>query len=235
MIREALEYLHDIAPTKVYDLYGKQYAEKELRELPSPRPEPEPMLLHTLDGLLEFLAKEWSASTERVMVHVESPVSVAVRSPLQGDFAQRMTYARAKPFLPVDKTNGYMDLDAFAVYVQTHFVPTENTALILQLLGNMQAGTTAKYADDGVSQTISTRRGVASLETVKVPSPIDLQPFRTFHEVPQPVTKYVLRLRGDDDPQAALIETNDNSWQTQTVTDIANYLLDKRPDLVVVA
>ena len=81
------------------------------------------------------------------------------------------------------------------------------------------------YGDDGVSQQATVKSGVTSVASVKVPNPVTLKPFRTFAEAEQPESKFVFRMRKNDDGvKAALIEADGGAWKVQAIQNIANYL-----------
>ena len=55
-----------------------------------------------------------------------------------------------------------------------------------------------------------------------------LKPFRTFAEAEQPESKFIFRMRKDEDGvTAALIEADGGAWKVQAIKNIANYLEDK--------
>ena len=59
-------------------------------------------------------------------------------------------------------------------------------------------------ADDGVGQTVTAKSGVTRTTKVDVKNPWMLAPFRTFPEVAQPESPFILRM--DKDSQCALFE-----------------------------
>jgi len=237
MIKDALEYLVGLAKPETFNFDGKRYATDKLVELPSKKPTPARVELHTLTGLLAFIQYE---QLGKPLVTVDGPNSVTVRSGfVGGEFLQRFEYVRATPYLPgqsISNAHGWQDLETFLLMLQTWFVQDETTELLLQLLGNMKTESVATIADDGISQSVATRRGVSSLEKVVLPSPLLLRPFRTFSEIEQPASSFVLRIRGDEDgADCRLVETHDNQWQLKACADIEEYLVAQAPDLVVVS
>ena len=66
---------------------------------------------------------------------------------------------------------------------------------IMKVSGNIQAGTTASYSDDGVSQKTTIKSGVQRADVI-VPNPVKLVPYRTFSEVESDVgiRRYVLNV-----------------------------------------
>ncbi len=122
----------------------------------------------------------------------------------------------------------YMDLEQFNILLQARFLDTEDRAKLLALTGNVVDESVKTYGDDGVSQQATVKSGVTSVASVKVPNPVVLKPFRTFAEAEQPESKFIFRMRKDEDGvTAALIEADGGAWKVQAIKNIANYLEDK--------
>ena len=85
--------------------------------------------------------------------------------------------------------------------------------------------------DNGVSQqTVTTAGGVVLVGTAPVPNPVTLAPYRTFREIEQPESLFVLRMRTGKDgekPTAALFEADGGSWKLEAIKRIAAYLREQ--------
>ena len=79
--------------------------------------------------------------------------------------------------------------------------------------------------DNGVSQEVEARQGVSLKALVQVKPRVALRPFRTFLEVEQPVSEFLLRL--DDDGNVGLFEADGGMWQQTAKASIAAYFEDK--------
>lgn len=69
------------------------------------------------------------------------------------------------------------------------------------------------------------RQGVSLKALVQVKPRVALRPFRTFLEVEQPVSEFLLRL--DDDGNVGLFEADGGMWQQTAKASIAAYFEDK--------
>jgi hypothetical protein len=76
--------------------------------------------------------------------------------------------------------------------------------------------------DDGVSQAIQAKVGVATVATVQVPNPVVLAPFRTFVEVDQPESELIFRMQNG--PRCALFEADGGAWKLTAMRNIKDYL-----------
>ena len=79
-------------------------------------------------------------------------------------------------------------------------------------------------------------RGVAFKDASKVSPYWTLLPYRTFREVDQPASLFLLRLSksGGDKPRFALYEADGGSWQIEAVERIKSYLEDALPQGVAI-
>ena len=91
--------------------------------------------------------------------------------------------------------------------------------------GNIQAGTTANYDDDGISQKTTISSGIANKTDVIVPNPVKLRPYRTFAEIEQPESSYVFRIKDSDRGIGfKLVEADGGLWKNATMKNIKKYL-----------
>lgn len=182
---------------------------------------------YTLAGFAEYLKAE--AEDDQPLVHVVSPVRVDAVSKLLG----RDGHLRRRPASAVCKSaamhgfafNQFTSLDSLAIALQTCFEPARGTVDELRrFCASVRSSRTLGIADDGVSQTVEAKRGIAAVQTTPVGNPWILAPWRTFAEVSQPISPFVLRFREDDEPEAGLYETGDARWQVEAVQSIATFV-----------
>lgn len=198
-----------------------------------PPPQPEPLQLGTLTGLLDFIGENRDQlKIGDLVVHVVSPVEVALRGRVDNhDYHwQRHTYAVAKC---LELTSGifrfgeYLDSELFTIGLQTLFLPTPQRDDIIRLLTGIRDSNVKDTFDDGVAQQVTVAAGVALVGGKKVPNPVTLQPWRTFREIEQPESVFVLRLASGADgqkPRAALIEADGGAWKLEAMSRIATFL-----------
>ena len=232
MIQEAMEYIAALASKKIHTAHDRSYVIKSdgsHDRLPGPDYVPQALEFHSLSGLVDYVAaafddKQQSGSE---VIIVDAPDRVRFVGELFGDFQQRKVFACAAPWLsPPFEFGRYLDIEKFVTQLQACFVGDEHTAAILRVVGNIKQNNVATFADDGVTQTVVAQAGLVRVDTVAVPNPVLLRPFRTFPEIDQPASKYVLRMKqdGDDLPTAALFEVTDNRWKHEAVERISKRL-----------
>jgi hypothetical protein len=123
----------------------------------------------------------------------------------------------------------YQSIEAVIIALQSQFWPTDDRAKILEVLGNLRSERVATEIDDGVTQNVTTRKTLAyGLENVPVPRIVTLMPYRTFAEVDQPASNFILRLkmgeREGQPTQAALFEADGGRWKLEAIESIRTYL-----------
>lgn len=115
--------------------------------------------------------------------------------------------------------------------MQAHFVPSENVDALVKLMGNVVDENSVTTTDDGVTQEATVRKGVMLVGRERVPNPVELAPFRTFHEIEQPESTFVFRVRkGSDGVQAALFTADGNAWVNDAILGIRDYLFAELPE-----
>lgn len=239
MIKEAIEKILDLRNAHAINVHGKSYSRDELVGLPSPTPKPDMINMHTLSGFCRYLTEKLDAEiADGCAVLIDDFAAVSLVTKVVGDFNQRLVYACAKPFpmrpFPFAQ---YLDLENFVVGLQAHFVPDETTATILKVVGNVKSEVVQISQDDGVTQSVEARTGIARFATVSIPNPVRLRPYRTFQEVEQPASDFVLRIKkGEDEPMtAALFESTSEQWKVQAVESIKKYVEKNAKGFLVLA
>jgi len=156
------------------------------------------------------------------LLHIENHKSVRLHGPLNVDYRTRECFLVATAFSYKMEFGRFYPVDEFIIALQSQFVQNETTAEIMKLVGNMtkQAETTTK--DDGVTQRVEAKVGLAKVENVSVPNPVALAPFRTFIEVGQPVSNFVLRLNSNH--QCALFEADGGAWMIEATKRVREFL-----------
>jgi len=213
----------------VFDLNGQPVTTRKFERFLEP--EPAAVTVTTLSGLVDYVQTNPDGlELDKILCHVVSPTKVVLRSKLTGPYLQRPKYVEAEAStLPSIYFGRYMETEAFNIMLLSSFVPSEHRSAILKVTGNVEAGVQAKTADDGVTQEVVLKTGINRKEHSELPSPIVLQPYRTFPEVEQPASAFLLRLKQvqeDGQPVAAfaLYEADGGAWRGLAMASIKGYL-----------
>jgi hypothetical protein len=243
VIKDAINKILELASPSLVELDKRTYVNQSIS--PMTEPMPAPMQIHTLTGLVDYIAAHKNMDMlcdldgEAPFFHVLSHKEVELRSGLVGAFCQRKTFLYATPpenrgypfgtWLDPESFGTWLDPESFIIALQAMFVPDETTAGLLTLVSSIKEEAVKTSGDDGISQTVTARAGVALVTEVKVPNPVTLRPYRTFLEVDQPAISCVFRLR--QGPMLSLHEADGGLWRLEAIQSIKAFLVQAMVDL----
>jgi hypothetical protein len=205
---------------------------------------PASLQINTLSGVAEYVNNgvDKEFITNGWMIHVVDPATVTVVSGLFGRAEQRREYLRATACAILKDAEfeygEFYDAEEFNIKLQSVFVPNDDRDRVLRLVGNIKEENVRQTSDDGVTQNVTARSGIARVEDVPVPNPVSLMPYRSFREVSQPISDFILRLRsghGGDMPSCALFEADGGGWKLRAIQSIANYLRENIENITIIA
>jgi len=218
MIREALQYLVGMREVEIFHENGQSFADKTVQLLEGPTANA--ITVHSLSGLVEYLKSNFDTD-DRLMVHVVSPTEVVAFSEVNGDM-NRNKYIKAQAMLPQFNFNNWYNSEDFIIKLQSTFVNNGDREIMLKVIGNIKEEDVRSTGDDGVSQAVTAKTGVATVGNVRVPNPVELKPYRTFVDVEQPESEFIFRMKSG--PNCALFEADGGAWKLDAVNNVAEYL-----------
>ena len=225
-LKEALSYIvglgKEAQQPKVVEIGGKTYCDKSLSRY-GREDLAEPILANTLTSVVNYIKERNDELRESMILHIDSPTNVKLYSGLLAE-KRRETLFEINAIVNAFQFDKWYDQERFLIELQANFVETEDLKTVMQVAGNIQAGTTANYGDDGVSQKTTIKSGITANADVIVPNPVKLKPFRTFHEVQQPQSSYVFRIKEDHGvPYFKLVEAEGGVWKNTAMKTLKEY------------
>lgn len=218
MLKEALQYLVSLKENKVYDLDGETYSDHPLHRIRAEFDRPDLLEVNGLDSIVKLLQTE--GYNTPIFIRVQGPRRVDVFSTLDERLGRDFLYRAscdAPEFHP-----GWMDHEHTIIALRSMFVPNEDgTEYLLDLLSRISKDDGVQTDDNGVSQTVTARSGVSLKKFEIVKQRIPLAPFRTFTEVDQPTSEFILRL--DDNCLIGLLEADGGAWKMEAKQNICAY------------
>lgn len=171
---------------------------------------------------------------------VDDPETVSVRSVLTNRASQyaRSVFIQATACVTKFPFEQYIPTENAIVGLQAAFAPTPDRDDLVALLSSLREEAVRETTDNGMAQQEVIRRGgITSVERATVKNPVELAPYRTFQEVEQPVSKYVVRLRSKEGakPEVALFATAGEKWKVDAIAAVGAYLKARLPDLLILA
>ena len=232
-LKEALQYVNELKEEGmkpvVTEIGGKTYCNKGLIRY-AQEDLADAIHVNTLSAMVDYITGKQEELREKMILHIRSPKEVALYSGLLTE-RQRETLFVCDAIVNEFQFDKYYDQERFMIELQSNFAISADLGTIMQVAGNIQAGTTASYSDDGISQKTTIKTGVQRVY-VQVPNPVSLIPYRTFAEVEQPSSLYVFRVKDDGDrgPMFKLVEADNGLWKHAAMLRIKNYFAHEIPD-----
>jgi len=220
--RDALEYLVNLGEKKepIIELDQGTFSRVSLNRVTEPVASK--LTVSTLTGLVDYIKTNVDHLEGKLLIQVKSPEEVALYSPLNAD-REREKYVSAEAILPNNVVyDRFLDTERFNIMLQSAFVNNKDKEILLKYTGLIQDDAVKTIGDDGVSQQVTVKTGVASVGQAVVPNPVTLAPFRTFPEVEQPESKFIFRMK--EGPSAALFEADGGAWRNKAILNIKAYL-----------
>jgi len=222
---------------------GRKYSAASLKPVIY-EPRTKTVELDTLKGFCGFINSDIDNNIrgEPHLVVVESHKSVALVSAAGGDDLQRSRPVAAalcdglKGF-PFDS---FMEQEKFAIMFRSRFERKagDDFDYVLQLVSKLVGDTAVETEDDGITQKVAVKKGVTGVRVDKAElKPIvRLSPYRTFREIDQPESEFLLRVRMEgDSPQVALFEADGGAWINQAMANIVAYIESQVEGIPVIA
>ncbi|MEK4713452.1 hypothetical protein [Sporosarcina sp. FSL K6-5500] len=221
MLKEFTQYLLGLKRPEIVEANGNIYSTISLTQLDNEH-DVASIKIRSLSGLVDYVKSNFDHERP-VMIHVVSPTSVSVFDALN-DVNDRRTYVSANALLPDITFERHMPREKFNVMLQACFVKNDDKDKILKLISSISEENTVTQSDDGLTQRVTAKTGIATLGIESVPNPVALKPFRTFVEVGQPESEFILRL--SEGAQVGLFEADGGAWELNAMANIAAYLAE---------
>ncbi|RND00241.1 hypothetical protein [Lysinibacillus halotolerans] len=219
MLKSAMEYLLNLKRPEVVEVDGQKFATVDLQRIKE-QSNVATLEINTLTGLVDYIKSKFDRNS-KLMIHVKSPTEVYLFDSLDST-NDRRHYLKAKALLPQITFERFMDRERFQIMMQANFVNNLDKETVLQIVSNIVEDTGAEIKDNGLSQQVTVKKGVASIGYEMIPGRVTLKPFRTFAEVPQPESEFILRLK--EGAQVALFEADGGAWELNAIHSIKDYL-----------
>lgn len=211
--------------------------------------------IHTLQGFADYVNGQMDADLRRQedddpaaeahVIQVSDHENVFLWSPLMGRGRVRECLVTAS-FVPLIGGQGtrfefgkFLKVDTFLIGLKTFFVDSETVQHLVTMVGNVRTEKVQHVVDDGFSQAVTTQGGAVQLAVKTLPSTVTLAPYRTFPEVEQPESTFVLRAKPGEDEQSlptfALFEADGGKWKLDAIARIKAFLAERIKDVRIIA
>jgi hypothetical protein len=208
-------------------------------------PRPAVVTVHSLRGFCGFITNDIDGriTAGANLIVVKSPGNARIISAVSGEDLGRETLVEAiiDSGLKEFPFGEFLSQEEFAIAFRSLFVPKagDDFEYVLSYASKLAGGTQIEGSDDGITQEVQIKRGVSGAlkEKASLKAVVKLSPYRTFREVEQPESEFLLRVRLDnnDTPTVALFEADGGAWISRAMENIVQYIQEAVKGIPVIA
>lgn len=248
MIKEAIDRIISLAKPNIHTSRGLDYADKSLFLIKPPRVDA--VKCSTLQGIVDLHNKdldEMKGEASIAAAHITSPTNVQLISLRADDYGRRHVWAEANyPECESFPFGRWLDPESFIIAAQQSFqrVKIETFSggfehdldYVLEIASKISAEHTTDHIDDGFTQRVAVKQGVA-LKSERILKPVVLlAPYRTFAEIDQVLSQFVFRARvASGAVHLALYEGDGGRWKLGAVEEIKRWLQPNLGETAVIS
>lgn len=226
MLKEAIEKIQSLCAPHLYNIDGESFLADKDGKAVQIRPaldKVQSIDLSSLDALVLFIKTE--AVKDREMVYITIPDHKTVKSfthpynSLRNEREYLYTaYATDVPGW-CDKTT--LSFEEALIALRTRFQATPDTDYALKLLSDITTGSKVTYNDNGMATSVVTKRGIDLQANSTIRPIISLKPYRTFQEVEQPASQFLIRI---SERGISFTEADGGMWKLAARKTVKEYL-----------
>ena len=234
MLKEFIAHIQKTTQPIIHQVGGSTFAisgDGGAKELRPTIYHPDTLPLHSLEALVKMVQTE--AVNMDTPLYITVPNHLTVRcfgQPMPDARYFRQVYYEAKATDVPGFQDGFREYEKAIIELRSRFAPGEGVDYLLDLLSRISKENGVTTTDNGVSQTVEARQGVALKAMVQVRPRVTLRPFRTFQEVEQPESEFLLRM--DEEGNIGLFEADGGMWKLTARQTVKAFLEAKLADLV---
>ena len=220
MLKEFAQYLVSLKNNQTYNIHGDTYSDRELVRIEPHIDRPTNLAVSGLDSIVKLVRNELDMFENLpVFIRVDDARTVSVFTTYD-DVMHRDGLYTAKCDVPGFR-DGFREYEKAIIELRSKFAPGPGVDYMLDLLSRISKENGVTTSDNGVSQTVEARQGVSLKTMVAVKPRVALRPYRTFLEVDQPESEFLLRL--DDNGEVGLFEADGGMWKQTAKASILSY------------
>lgn len=219
MLAALVDKITSLARPETVTINNQVFSTSQLHLVPE-SPSVTPIQIHSLTGVVDYIKSQFDGR-EKLLIHIISPTELRLVDALDHTNDRRV-FIKSAALLPHIFFDRYIDREQFQIMMQANFVPTPHSNLVLQIISNIVIKDgEIELKDNGLTQAVAVSTGAATLANVDIPERVSLKPFRTFSEVQQPSSEFILRLNARG--EVALFEADGGAWKLDAIDNIAHY------------
>ena len=229
MLRDMINRIVELAAPTTLEVEGSVFASKEMVHVMDKKPMPRCIDLNGLDSVCKMVRNEAEHVGLQIFIQVKDYRSVSVFTTLDED-EDRLYLYKCAADTPAVTTDRFIAYEKAVIELRSLYIPNEGTKYRLQLLSSISNESKVVSTDNGVTQQVEARSGIALNSMVKIEPRVTLQPFRTFIEVEQPASEFLLRI--NERGEIGFFPADGGVWKLEATRNVAAYFENALKDLI---
>lgn len=228
MLAKMIDKIVSLKDPKTFEINGDTYCDSTLVRVVPHVDSPWALEVTGLDSICKLIREEMEKVESTIMVQVKDYNLVECFTTYRDNFARFDLY-RCRADVPGFRS-GWREREEALIQLRSLFIPNEGTEYLLNLLSRISEDSNVTSSDNGVTQRVEARQGIALNSMVEVKPRVSLQPFRTFLEVAQPESEFLLRV--DKDRGIGFFEADGGVWKLEAKRNVVAYFNEALKDLI---
>ena len=229
MLKEAINEIEKLSAPTIHEFEGSVFSNQQLVHIMDKKPMPRCIDLTGLDSICKMVRNEAEHVGLQIFIQVKDYKSVSVFTELDED-EDRLYLYKCVADTPAVTTDRFMAYEKAVIELRSLYIPNEGTQYLLKLLSSISNESKVTSSDNGVTQQVEARSGIALSSMVPVEPRVTLQPFRTFIEVAQPASEFLLRI--NERGEIGFFPADGGVWKLEATRNVAAYFEEKLQDLI---
>ena len=229
MLKEFVNRLVELAAPTIHEVDGSVYSNQNMVLIQDKKPIPHCIDLTGLDSVCKMVRNEAEHIGLQIFIQVKDYRSVSVFTALDED-EDRLYLYKCTADTPAVTTDRFMAYEKAVIELRSLYIPNKGTDYLLQLLSSISNESKVTSSDNGVTQQVEARSGIALSSMVKIEPRVSLQPFRTFVEVAQPESEFLLRI--NERGEIGFFQADGGVWNLEATRNVAAYFEQELKDLI---
>ena len=227
MLKEFIQHIQETTQSRIIDIDKKMFVitpDGKFNEIREHLDFPKTIELNSLDAMVQLVKTE--AMKYEPTLYITVPTHKEVRCFAKFSPEMRMTrqtyYIANATDVPGWDEKVHLGFEEAQIALRTRFQHTPDTDYALKLLSDISCGAKVVYNDNGVATTVTTQKGIAIQSNMQIKPLLSLRPYRTFQEVEQPESIFLLRV---NERGLSFTEADGGMWKLAARDTVKNYFV----------
>ena len=229
MLKAFVEKLEQMVAPKTVEYEGKLYSSKDMKMVDIEKKRPLSIEVNGLDSVCKLVRNEAWAVGRQLFIQIKDYRTVSVFSTYDGEYERFHLYSCTAD-TPAVTMGRFMAYENAVIELRSLYIPNDDVNYLLQLLSSISKESKVTSTDNGVTQKVEARSGIALSQMVEIKPRVSLKPFRTFIEVEQPESEFLLRI--NDDGCIGMFPADGGVWKLEATRNVAGYFENELKDLI---